>query len=320
MADNTVVRKYSGSDPNLLQQANLNKTLLNDNLAAFTAEDDTIDAAYVAAYALDITEAEETESDELVEDRLSTKTAAVEAAQTAVAKKVKQLRYYVLEAFPTDKEVQHEFGLDEWDAARKTQGGTLKFMTKAHTVATQYQTQLTAAGYNPLRTTALATARQLLEDADNDQEHYRSMRPKLSALRVQEFNEVYNRLTRINSLAQIVFEDDPEMANQFVFDPAGHPAQTDFSGAVVAGETKVITTVAYVADKHIQLANAGTGVVQFMLLQHPPAEEGTVIGLPEGASANPAMSEMNDNAAATKLCVRSGLPDAGASYSVHIGG
>ncbi len=321
MAETPTVAQYPGSQANLLQQANLNKTLLAENLADFTAEDDTIDTAYVAAYAQDITEAEESDSDELIEDTLSDKTATVKAAQKAVAKKVAQVRYYVLQAFETDKEVQHKFGLDAWNKARDSQTGTLQFLTKMHTVAAEYQTQLTAAGFGPTRTASILTARQALEDADNDQEHYRSSRPKLSALRIQEYNEVYARLTRINSLAQLVYADDYEMAKQFVFNPSGDSGGgdgTQYIGTVAAGETKTIATVTYGAATTVSLNNTGTSDLLLSLNVAAGTPEGAPIDAAPGEESSKTMEEMNPNALAVILQIK-GAAEAG-EYIVTVGG
>lgn len=276
MAETPTVRKYQGSDANLIQQANLNRTLLGENLALFTAEDSTITPTYVADYGVDIQEAETADTDELIEATLSDKTAAVEAAEKAAARKVAQVRYYVLQAFPNNKTVQHKFGLDTWDSARKSQVATLQFLTRMHTVATEYEAELTEAGFGPARIASIQTARQALETADSSQERYRSNRPHLTALRITEYNEVYERLTRVNQLAQIVFADDYAMRKQFVFDPAGAgDDDTEYTGTVAPGEKKLIATLTYEATRSIELKNTGDTDLTFYLRVAPDVAGGT---------------------------------------------
>lgn len=321
MAETPTVRKYQGSDANLIQQANLNKTLLNDNLALFTAEDSTIDNAYVLAYATDIQEAETEEVDELVEDTLSQKTALVKAAEKAVARKVAQVRYYVLEAFPGNREIQMKFGLDAWDKARKSQVNTLQFLTKMHSVATEYEDELTAAGFGATRIASIQTARQALETADSSQELYRSGRPYLTALRIIEYNEVYDRLTRINSLAQIVFVDDYEMRKQFVFDPAGPGNDdTEYTGTVQSQELKTIATLTYDATRSITLENTGGPVLAFYLRVDESTPSGNQRDVAEGDEpVNVTMEDLNTDPTATVLAVESKVGSEPATYKVTVG-
>lgn len=314
MASNTVLRKYPGSDANLLTQANLNRSLLQANLAAFTAEDATMDAAYATAYATDITEAEDTVSDEQVKAILQGKTETVKLAAKAIAAKVKQLRYYVLEAFPADREVHNEFGLDRWDKARKDQDATLRFMTAAHQTAVKYQTQLTAKGYGATRTAALLTAREAMEEANNQQEQYKSGIPKLSALRVIEFNEVYDRIMRVNALAQIVYAADPEMAQQFVFDP-GTTNTPDYEGTLAASETRTIATIPYAAAQVLQLRNVGDTLIRYRL-RVSPDDSAPTHDVPAGDVLETTMAALNP-APGTLLTVQN-MEAAEGAYAVEV--
>ena len=320
MATNTLLRKYAGTDANLLSEANLNLTLLNANLAAFTNEDETVDAAFAAAYATDITEAEETVSDEVVKAILKGKSTLVKAAQKAAAKTVKQLRYYVQEAYPTDVEVQSEFGLDKWDKARDNQDDTLRFLTAAHAAGVKYQAALTLKGYGPTRTTAIGTTRQLLEDVNNDQEEYKSGIPKLSALRVTEFNEVYERMARINKLAQIVFADDAEMAGQFVFDPAGSGGDdgTAYTGEVMPGSQAIIATVEYNDAGSISFENTGITSLTFWLNINAGENAATPLEVAAGQIAIRTMAALNIDATATSLEVQN-MDEAVGAYRVEVG-
>ncbi len=319
MSATPVIRNYSGSDANLLQKANLNQTLLSENLAAFTAEDPTMDAAFVTAYATDITEAEVVDIDELVEDTLSDKTATVVAAQDAVAKKVKQVRYYVLQAFENDKAVQKKFGLDAWDAARKSQVNTLQFLTKMHTVAMEYQTQLTAAGFDAARTTSILTVRQALEDSDSDQEHYRSGRPKLTALRIQEYNEVYDRLTRVNRLAQIVYADDYEMRKQFVFSASSTTDDgTVYMGDIAPSAEDTIAPVTYKESGTIKFENVGDTALRFWLNVFADENGGTAVDVAAGGVESRTMVALNANPTASFLQVQN-IGETAGSWKVTVG-
>lgn len=315
----TKPHKYLGSDANLIEQANLNKGLLIANLEAFQTEDETMDATFVTAYAADITAAEVVDTDDLVAGTLGIDTAAVKEAEAVIAKKVQQVRYYVLEAFGNDKPVQHAFGLDKWDKARDSQTETLQFLETMHKVAQRYQDELTAAGFGADRIASILTVRQSLENANSEQELYRSGRPALTAERIGKYNNVYDKLTRVNRLAQVVFADNYEMRKQFVFDPHTTDTSTEYADVLAAEETKTIATIPYRANRHITLTNTGDTSLTFSLRIIEGTQGGTPVELASGGSVDVAAEALNTATAATKLVVQN-MGSAAGAYNVTVAG
>lgn len=217
MAAQSHLRVYKGSDANLLQQANLNRNLMADKLDAFTAEDATINAAFLADYEADIAAAEEQSSDSTVRAIVGQKTEGVAAALKSAAALMRQVRYYVREAFPTDPAIHYAFGLREWEKVRRSQVKVMQFLGTLHAVAEDHADALAAVGFGPDRIAGILTVRAAVEEADGVQEVHKDGRPVLTAERIRRYNAVYARIMRVNALARIVFAGDYAVKKQFVF-------------------------------------------------------------------------------------------------------
>ena len=217
MAAPDIVRAYKGSDVNLLQEANVNKILLDQNLALFTAEDPTMDAAFVLAYEADIAVAEVADSDRLVHANIATKTAAVKDALKSADALMRQVKYYVGEAFPGSASMHYAFGIGEWKKVRRSQVGVMQHLRTLHAIAEEHAAPLAAVGFGPDRVAHILTVHDAVEAANSIQEVHKGSRRTQTAERIGKYNAVYARMMRVNALARIVFREDYTMRKQFVF-------------------------------------------------------------------------------------------------------
>ncbi len=224
---NPIYRLFRISDSEMLQDSTTTETLLEADMADFTAFDATITPAFANDWLTAIGVAQSQPTDELYRDRIMQRTQNVQNAMALCRKKYNDVKYYVKKAFPNNLAVQKEFGLDDYDSARKSDIKLMEFMLRMHTVATTYNAELTAptVGYTQPQIDEIETLANSLGADNNNQEVYIKGQLTTTQQRVSSMNAVWQFRTQIAEAAKIIYENNFAKYQQYLLPDTSSNAQ-----------------------------------------------------------------------------------------------
>ena len=287
-----IFRNFSGSDAFMLNEARVNQSLLQQDLPAFTAFDATLNAAWSAAYLADIVAAETIIADTAVIDQQVQTGENVDAIIVAARNKYSEIKYYVQKAPEFSVGMQGEFGLNDYDTVRRSKVRMAQFLDEMHDAATKYKVQLIARGYTQAKIDQIQTLRQSLLAAMTAKGTFTKGRPKLTEDRINLLNKVYDKMTQVNTAAQLVYLTDAAKRAQFVYEPTGDTEDySEYTGAVPAGAEQTVATVPYEPTRELTFRNTGVAPLQFFLTNGSGAS-GEVISIGGGAEVVRTMEQM----------------------------
>lgn len=315
MQPNEIIRIYPGSDAYLTETARATHALLTIDLPLFTAFDSTITAAYVTQFLSAITAAEIVVADTAVIDQQVQKTEIVLTNMDAAKSKYHDVKYFVQKAFPNSSATQGEFGLNDYERARKSTSQMVQFLDEMHKAAVKYQTQLVAKGFTASAITEIQTIRTALLNANTNQEVFKKQRPKLTEDRIKTLNTCHDYVTQINAAAQLVFKNDFAKQKQYIYLPSSETASTIYSGVIIANSTKNVATIAFSLDQIFTFRNTGIAPLVFCL-STSDSIEGIEVAIGGGAIITKTAGELNANA--TQLVIRNTDANNEGSYEVEI--
>lgn len=145
-------------------------TYLQQDIADFQAFNPVrFTAQFITDYQAAILAARDYVDDETVVDGGMSLTQIVQEKLKEAQKLYKIIKYFVEDAFATNEGIQNKFGLDTYKNIRVTPAQMVMFLSNLYTQCTQYQTELLAKGLNPAKITEIATLRDDLYAAVNQQ-------------------------------------------------------------------------------------------------------------------------------------------------------
>jgi hypothetical protein len=315
MEPNEIVRAYTSSDVYMTETARTIQSLFASDIAKFTNFDSTLTPAFANQFLAAVVAAETVVADSSVVDQQVQKTELVLAAMEKAKAKYADVKYFAIKAFPNSPGTQNEFGLNDYENARKSTPQMVQFLDEMSKACVKYQPQLLTAGYNAPAIVEIQTIRTELLTANSTQEVFKKQRPKLTEDRIIILNTCYNFVTQVNQAAQLVFKTDFAKQKQYVFNPSTETSNLIFAGTVKVGETKLLAVVPFLPENVFAFKN--TGIVPLIFCLSTTTDiEGIKIEIGGGAVITKSGSELNLDA--TNLLVLNTDSANEGSYEVEV--
>jgi hypothetical protein len=315
MQPTEIIRTYTGSDADLAENARTIHSLLVLDLPLFTAFDNTINASFGTQFLASITAADTVVADSAVIDQLVQKTEVVITNMDRARNKYNDVKYFVLKTFPNSPGAQGEFGLNDYQKARRNAPLMIQFLDEIHKACVKNQTQLVAKGLSAAAIAEIQTIRTDLMTANTSQEVFKKQRPKLTEERIKILNTCFDFTMQVINAGQLVFRSDFAKKNQYIFNQGTETSTKDYTGTVAANTTKNIATITFALENVFTFRNTGIAPLVFCL-STTDALEGIQIAIGGGAVITKSTSELNPNA--TKLLVKNNDAASEGSYEVEL--
>lgn len=311
-----VVRAYNGSDTQMTEYARVAYNLMNLDLLKFTTFDSTITAAYATEFLTAVTNAETVVADTAVIDIQVQKTELIQLAMEKAKGKYADVKYFVQKAFPQSLATQNEFGLNDYERARKSSTQMIQFLDEMSKACVKYQPQLIAKGFTEEAIAEILAIRTELLSSNTDQEIFKKQRPKLTEDRITTLNKCYEFVTLINAAAQRVYKHDYAKQKQFVYNSSISTSNIfEFNGEVAANSTKNVATLPFSTDNVFTFRNAGLVPLVFCL-STTDVLEGIEVSIGGGATLSKAADELN--VGATNLLVKNADATIIGAYEIEV--
>ncbi|MES2619941.1 MAG: hypothetical protein V4615_03745 [Bacteroidota bacterium] len=208
--EDEIQRDYPGADYYLMEQSQLLKDLLTDDLADFTAFDLEFVAAFLIAWQTAIDDAVNYTDDNIVSAQIVTEGVSVNIEMQNCMNKYHDIMYFAAKAFGKRSTVLREFGQGTaYRKAVKSQERMFGFMDEFSKTAIKYTAELTAKGCPPAFITGIATVRDALNTTNRSQNLSIKARPVISQGRVIVYNALYTITRLVIDAAQNVYRTNP---------------------------------------------------------------------------------------------------------------
>lgn len=310
-----IIRTFGGSDVYMTETARTTQVLLVSDLAKFTAFDSTITAAFATQFLASVVAAETVVADTSVIDQQVQKTELIFNAMEKAKSKYGDVKYFSQKAFPNSPATQNEFGLNDYERARRNTPQMIQFMDEMSKACIKYQPQLLIAGFNAAAIIEIQTIRTELLNANSNQEVFKKQRPKMTEDRILILNTCYDFVSQINQAAQMVYKTDYAKQNQFVFNTNSTAANQILSGTVAANSTKNAGTIAFLPENVFAFKNTGIAPLVFCLSTGPTLE-GIQVSIGGGATIIKSAEQLNPEA--TQVLVQNTDHAQEGSYEIEI--
>ena len=310
-----IIRSYNGADVYMTETARNIQTLLVLDLVKFTNFDTTINTAFASNFLAAIVAAETVVADSAVIDQQVQKTESAAEIMDSARNKYGDVKYFAQKTFPNSLGKQGEFGLNDYESARRNPSQMIQFLQEMSNACVKYQPELGAKGFSAVAIAEILAIRNELITANSDKGVFKKQRPKLTEDRIVVLNTCFDFLTQVNAAAQLVYRSDFAKQKQFVYQAASNSTGQEFTGTVAANSTKTIATIAFDAANVFTFHNNGSTPLVFCL-SSTNSVEGIEVTVNGGAKTTKTGTELNANA--TNLLVKNTDAVNEGSYLVEV--
>lgn len=299
----------------MVERSETLQQLFENNLADFTAFDPDLDSAFNIDWKAAIEAAINITSGETVDDELQSYTQDTLAALTNCQKKYIEVKYYFAKAFPGNRAVMKEMGLDDYKRSRERQMRMVFFMENLHLKSEKYKVQLLANGYTQLKIDEIDTLRLALQAANKAQNAFSKGRPVLTQDRENIYNTCYDITAQICDAADSVYYNNEVKRNLFVFEPVGGSSTEFFEGEVPPLGQKMVDDFTYNSNRNFQIQNTGEVPLNFFFSLDGNSPVGNSITVNPGETVEKSSTDFHTEG--TSLMAKNGDAVKSGSYEVE---
>ncbi len=276
-----VIRNYKYADEDMLTKALVMYNHLDKDLASFTAEFPSIDAAFALQFEADINLAKNAAPDLFLVNSKKVMTDDIKQAMKQGDLALRKLGIYARLTYFNDRVQQRVFGQNSWQAARSNRKKMFVALEFAHNLVTQapYQADLAATGYVAANALELETIANLLGERKMPQNKAAKERVVNTEKRLRLFNKVWATMKSLSVAAELVYREEPERHKLFMLYPDAAKNITTLKVQVLKNGKPVAGAVVTLSYFKKERTTNKRGVAVFKALRMPAKLVGKANGL-----------------------------------------
>ncbi|WP_075591556.1 hypothetical protein [Labilibacter marinus] len=202
------VRNFNVADSKLISHGGVVASALPADIEDFKAFDNKFSETYPETIQAVVDEVLGLRSDNVVIDEMTELTQVVNDSLAACNTTFKTVRFFVKKAFPTNKAIQNQFGLNDITKIRANVPKMIVFMQDLDGVVQKYKTQLEASGCNGSELDKVSALAEKLRQDNINQEQFKKERGVITQERVDKMNSLYDVLKPVSEIAHIIYSDN----------------------------------------------------------------------------------------------------------------
>jgi hypothetical protein len=246
------VRDYGLSDPKMLEHSGTMRLVFIDDQADFVALDPDLDTPFEDDWRDSINDSFNVDTDELRDDIQGEKTERVKEKMKQSSLAYRDLKYFVLKAFPNNKKTQERFGLDNYGDVNQSQARMAMLLKDMHKEATDpvLGPALLAAGYTPAKVAMLDTLFNELNNENWDQNKFITNSPEATEARIKQYNSTWAFMAKVNAASKVVYAEDVVKRNKYTlpvtnnttdqFNVVGQMVNSATGDPIEGGKAKIV--------------------------------------------------------------------------------
>lgn len=210
-------RIYIGSDAYLLEQCEILKRLLKENLPDFKKFDATFNNSYIKNWEKNLKAAITIGSDNEYILQNTDNKMLLQQLMLESSNFWRTVKFFAQKAFQQQPEILHAFGSKEYTQASKKPKNMVAFLENLIPALNLYKKQLVQAGWSA---SGIAKINQLLADLEwtvIELAKHKRNRNINSTERVDKLNACYSFCKHVCTAAQIIYADDNARKSMYVY-------------------------------------------------------------------------------------------------------
>ena len=292
-----IVRLYNCPDSVMLVSADTLYVLYVEDESEFFAYNPVMfPPGFKTIFQTHITAARDVIKDVVVVDEQQEETFEVTAKMKECFSYFQKMKPTIMFTFPNKPAVWNQFGFNDYDFARRSQGRMVQFMDMLHKTSVKYSVELIAKGWTQLKIDECETLAGQLNVENTEQEQAKKNRPVETQERIVILNTCWEDMVFVTNAAKAVFYDDYAKLHQYTLPSGGGDEQHTFDVDVITGATVNILQQIFTANDEITLENTGTGDLDFglMKLVGDVVNAGTGVNVAAGTTQTVTASQLGD--------------------------
>lgn len=213
---NKTDRIFNVPDAELQQFSDTVAETLPQDITDFKLFDSTFPDTYPTDIKTALGAVKAIKTDMVVIDEMTEKTQAVANAMAACNTAFKTIKFFVTKSFPDNAAVHNQFGFNDIAKVRQNQAGMLVFMNDFVKIVNSHKAQLTAEGCSEALIDSLPQLLDDLQTSKTEQEMFKKKRGLITQERIEKLNELYQLLTPVSDIAQIIYADDVARMSRYM--------------------------------------------------------------------------------------------------------
>ncbi|MBN1634256.1 MAG: hypothetical protein JW917_08845 [Ignavibacteria bacterium] len=195
--------------------------------------------------------------------------------------------------FPNKPAIWNQFGFNDYEKARRSQGKMILFMEMLYETSEKYKTELIANGFTQLKIDAIETLKEELRAEQIEQEVAKKQRPVKTQERVTLMNAVWVEMLKINKASKAVYQGNYAKLNEYELPAGSGGSVTPITGTVAAHSVVNILDMEFSEDTELRIKNTGTTAL-FFGLASTPEEQVTNMNFPPDDEKEVLASELGN--------------------------
>lgn len=284
-----VERQYGIRDDEMLDAADRFQAQYENDKADFEGYNIIMfPLTYGASFKAKIDAARDYDVDDLVVDEQVEETVTVETKLKECGEYFRKFKPIVKAVFPGNAAVWNQFGFNDFEACRNSQGKMIILMDTLFKTATKYSAELIAGGFSAAKIAMIKTLADELREEETEQEVAKKERPVKTQTRILLYNEVWAEMRKINSSSKAIYMGNYAKLNQYKLPANSNAAEEPIKGDVPDGVVVNVLEMEFTELTRLKLKNTGAKELMFCLA--PDAVTG------EGGLKVPSTAEVTVNA------------------------
>jgi hypothetical protein len=167
--------------------------------------------------------------------------------------------------FPNKPAIWNQFGFNDYEKARRSQGKMIQFMEMLYEVSDKYKAELIAGGFTQIKIDKIQTLANELRQEQIGQEVAKKERPVKTQERIKLMNAVWTTMQTINKASKAVYQGDFAKLNEYELPRNSQGGTVPFIGTVDPNQVVNIIEMEFTEDTEIKIQNTGTKSLMFGL-------------------------------------------------------
>jgi len=167
--------------------------------------------------------------------------------------------------FPNKPAIWNQFGFNDYEKARKSQGKMIQFMEMLFEVSEKYNAELIAGGFTQVKIDKIETLAGELRQEQIDQEVAKKERPVKTQERIKRMNTVWSTMQTINKASKAVFQGNYAKLAEYELPKNSQGGTVPFTGTVDPSKIVNILEMEFTEDTEVKIKNTGLVSLYFGL-------------------------------------------------------
>ncbi|MBI5402582.1 MAG: hypothetical protein HY959_04225 [Ignavibacteriae bacterium] len=167
--------------------------------------------------------------------------------------------------FPNKPAIWNQFGFNDYEKARKSQGKMIQFMEMLFEVSDKYKVELIAGGFTQVKIDKIETLAGELRQEQIDQEVAKKERPVKTQERIKLMNIVWATMQTINKASKAVYQGNYAKLAEYELPSNSQGGTVPFTGTVDPSQVVNIIEMEFTEDTELRIKNTGTYSLLFGL-------------------------------------------------------